>query len=70
MLLCHLKGRGGEPIPGHRGAPGQKAGHRDGPRPKSGLGQLIFLVKEQMQALGTAITNFFIPDVSCHPFEL
>ena len=41
-----------------------------GPGPKSRLAQLIFLVKEQMQAFGTAITNFFIPDVSCYPFEL
>jgi hypothetical protein len=41
-----------------------------GPGPKSPLAQLIFLVKEQMQAFGTAITNFFIPDVSCYPFEL
>jgi hypothetical protein len=41
-----------------------------GPGPKSRLAQLIILVKEQMQAFGTAITNFFIPDVSCHPFEL
>jgi hypothetical protein len=36
---------------------------------KSPLAQLIFLVKEQMQAFGTAITNFFIPDVSCYPFK-
>ena len=32
-----------------------------GPGPKSPLAQLIFLVKEHMQAFGTAITNFFIP---------
>jgi len=37
---------------------------------KSRLAQLIFLVKEHMQAFGTTITNFFIPDVSCYPFEL
>ncbi len=41
-----------------------------GPGPKSRLAQLIFLVKEQMQAFGTAIANFFIPGVSCYPFEL
>ena len=40
-----------------------------GPGPKSRLAQLIFLVKEQMQAFGTAITHFTIPDVSCYPFE-
>jgi hypothetical protein len=51
----------------------RRAGNRaavTGPGPKSRLAQLIFLVKEQMQAFGTAITNFFIPDVSCYPFEL
>ena len=42
----------------------------NGPGPKSRLAQLIFLVKKQMQAFGTTITNFFIPDVSCYPFEL
>ena len=41
-----------------------------GPGPKSRLAQLIFLVKEQMQAFGTAITNFFIHPLSCYPFEL
>jgi len=41
-----------------------------GPGPKSPLSQLIFLVKEHMQAFGTAITNFFIPDISFYPFEL
>ncbi|HEY9073413.1 MAG TPA: hypothetical protein VIN67_04690, partial [Desulfobaccales bacterium] len=41
-----------------------------GPEPKSPLAKLIFLVKEQLQAFGTAITNFSIPDVSCYPFEL
>jgi hypothetical protein len=41
-----------------------------GPGPKSPLAQLIFIVKEQMQAFGTAITNFSIHHVSCYPFEL
>jgi len=41
-----------------------------GPGPKSPLAQLIFIVKEQMQAFGTAITNFFIHHVPCYPFEL
>ena len=41
-----------------------------GPGPQSPLAQLIFLVKEQMQTFGTAITNFFIHHVSCYPFEL
>ena len=41
-----------------------------GPGPKSPLAQLIFLVKEHMQAFGNAVTDFFIPDVSCYPFDL
>ena len=41
-----------------------------GPGPKSRLAQLIFFVKEPMQAFGTAITNFFIPAVSCYPFQM
>jgi len=41
-----------------------------GPGPKSRLAQLILRVKEHMQAFGTAIINFFIPDVSCYPFDL
>ena len=41
-----------------------------GPGPESRLAQLVFLVKEPMQAFGTAITNFFIPNVSCYPFQM
>lgn len=41
-----------------------------GPGPKSLLVQVIFLVKEQMQAFVTAITNFFSYPLSCYPFEL
>ena len=41
-----------------------------GPGSKSSFSRFVSRVKEQMQAFGTAITNFSIPDVSCYPFEL